>query len=931
MGLRLRTMCLLVLLGLMLPSLSGLVSANHPAEDQSFTTPHSGVDFPVGWEDLTYFTGSGFTAVQRDYRLLYPAMTSGEGADMAGNGPFPHVQFLIDTGESSSSYMNFASRLVQRGFMVAVHDDVLDSTNFPTILRHVTGIQSELEQLNNTSSSSIEGTFGQFDLNHWGIGGHGVGAAAAYGVYPYWLNSTLAGQVQPPRAVFGLGADFADWDDEHWDDLAPEDWIHSPASPSAGLFLTGSADEVFSSSEVEETLSAGSGFGWQLMEVLGADHYQYQESTSILEGFNDGDASISQEEQNEMAAEHINDYLDVTLRGSHEHFRDAFNRPMGPHVVSDSDAYIVENLLESDFLLVQETSISPNGTTIFGPQVTVNFFAEWTMRDGRNYSDLPSGWDLNIECSVSGMGGTEGQFNANGTASCFFPMQDVAPGFHTATIRIFVEGASSTLSFSFTRTDAPLVLVSPPPMIDVEQRSSIHIDAASYAYDPDGQEVFVESAEFSAGSTEDFIFTVDQDQKGIQIYHNVAGEEVNGTEITMVLRAGGEGVVDEANTTAVIRVVPVDDPVSKISDVPMQNLVEDGASVTVNLSQYVSDPEGEVLFGTVGGETDGVYGPIHFSMSNGMLSISPLPDQNGATVMHLLVSDGTTLHVELDVPLYVEPVNDDIIVNESNWEITVAEDESVSVNLSDLAWDVDGDNLFWTIDSSSQSVSVVRSTGQLIITPILDYSGQDALTSINVTDQTMTVNRVLTINVTSLPDAPVLSLQELNLIDSTAGSLQWWVYDADGVIPEQTEVQVNGTPIENLTHSCVYDSTDLTNRCLSMLPLPSSHNGSVEVRVSVFDAEIGANTVAYITVNMSPSANEPVVQVDSEESNLESLIFYILGFSVVAFVILIVLFVVLRDATSSPKSSTEPEAIPEVELGEAAPASVGLLARAKQQ
>jgi len=102
----------------------------------------------------------------------------------------------------------------------------------------------------------------------------------------------------------------------------------------------------------------------------------------------------------------------------------------------------------------------------------------------------------------------------------------------------------------------------------------------------------------------------------------------------------------------------------------------------------------------------------------------------------------------------------------------------------------------------------VRSTGQLIITPILDYSGQDALTSISVTDQSMTVNRVLTINVTPVPDAPVLSLQELNLIDSTAGSLQWWVYDADGVIPEQTEVQVNGTVIENLTHSCVYDSTD---------------------------------------------------------------------------------------------------------------------------
>jgi len=915
----------------LLPSFTGLVSASHPPEDQSFTTPHSGVDFPVGWEDFSYFTGSGSTAIEREYRLLYPAMTSGEGAEMAGNGPFPHVQFLIDSGESLGSYMDFASRLVERGFMVAVHDDVLDSTDFTSILQHTAGVQRSMEQLNNTSSSTISGTFGQFDLNHWGVSGHGVGAAAAYGAYPYWMNSTLHGQVQPPRAVFGIGADFGEWDNEHWDELAPENWIHSPAPPSAGLFLTGSADEVFSSGDVESTLSNGDGLGWQLMEILGADHYQYQDSTSFLEGFNDGDASLTQDQQNSISAEHINDYLDVTLRGSHEHFRDAFNRPLGPHVVSDSDAYIVENLLESNFLLVNETRISPNGTTTFGPQVTVNFFADWTMRDGRNLSDLPTGWDLNIDCIVSGMEATEGQFDANGTAICLFPMQDVAPGFHTATIRIFVEGASTTLDFSFIRTDAPLVVISPAPLIEVEQRSSIHIDAAAYAYDPDGQDVLVQSAEFTGDSIEDFTVTIDQDQKGIQIYHNVDGEEVDGTELTMVLRAGGGGVIDEANTTTLVRVVPVDDPVSKIADVPMQNMIEDGASVSVNLSQFVSDPEGEVLFGTVGGDTEGVYGPVSFSLADGFLTLTPLSDQNGATVMHLLVGDGTTVPVELDVPLYVEPVNDDIIVNESNWDLTVVEDGSLSVNLSDLAWDIDGDNLFWTINSSSQSVSVVRSTGQLIITPKLDYSGIDTLTTINVTDQSMTVVRVLNINVTSSPDAPVLILQELNLIDSTAGSLQWWVFDADGVIPEQNQIQVDGTTIENLTHSCVYDGNDLTNRCLTMLPLPATHNGSVEVRVSVYDVEIGANTVAYITVNMTPSINEPAVVVNSNDSDSESLMFYVLGFSVVAFVILIILFVVLRDASSSSKTSATELASPESQVEETAPASVGLLARAKQQ
>ena len=582
-----------------------------------------------------------------------------------------------------------------------------------------------------------------------------------------------------------------------------------------------------------------------------------------------------------------------------------------------------EKYSQCDSALVLKNEAHPSGY--------LNFFADWTMRDGRNLSDLPTGWDLNIDCIVSGMEATEGQFDANGTAICLFPMQDVAPGFHTATIRIFVEGASTTLDFSFIRTDAPLVVISPAPLIEVEQRSSIHIDAAAYAYDPDGQDVLVQSAEFTGDSIEDFTVTIDQDQKGIQIYHNVDGEEVDGTELTMVLRAGGGGVIDEANTTTLVRVVPVDDPVSKIADVPMQNMIEDGASVSVNLSQFVSDPEGEVLFGTVGGDTEGVYGPVSFSLADGFLTLTPLSDQNGATVMHLLVGDGTTVPVELDVPLYVEPVNDDIIVNESNWDLTVVEDGSLSVNLSDLAWDLDGDNLFWTINSSSQSVSVVRSTGQLIITPKLDYSGIDTLTTINVTDQSMTVVRVLNINVTSSPDAPVLILQELNLIDSTAGSLQWWVFDADGVIPEQNQIQVDGTTIENLTHSCVYDGNDLTNRCLTMLPLPATHNGSVEVRVSVYDVEIGANTVAYITVNMTPSINEPAVVVNSNDSDSESLMFYVLGFSVVAFVILIILFVVLRDASSSSKTSATELASPESQVDETAPASVGLLARAKQQ
>ena len=75
------------------------------------------------------------------------------------------------------------------------------------------------------------------------------------------------------------------------------------------------------------------------------------------------------------------------------------------------------------------------------------------------------------------------------------------------------------------------------------------------------------------------------------VYHSVNEEQLDGTEINLTLRAGGSGIIDEASVNTSIRVIPIDDPVVKITDVPMQNLVEDGLPVLVDLYQYVSDPE----------------------------------------------------------------------------------------------------------------------------------------------------------------------------------------------------------------------------------------------------------------------------------------------------------------------------------------------------
>ena len=100
---------------------------------------------------------------------------------MAGNGPFPHIQFFVDSGEDSTSYMDLVSRLAQESILLQC-DESFDSADFDEILSATVAVHKSLQQLNNSSSSSISGTFGQFDLNHWGLGGHGIGAAAACNV-----------------------------------------------------------------------------------------------------------------------------------------------------------------------------------------------------------------------------------------------------------------------------------------------------------------------------------------------------------------------------------------------------------------------------------------------------------------------------------------------------------------------------------------------------------------------------------------------------------------------------------------------------------------------------------------------------------------------------------------------------------------------------
>ncbi len=907
------------------------VLAEHPDEDISFTEPHTGVDFPVGWLDTVQCLEGTVQDDGQDciaLRVIYPAMEDGEGANMAGNGPFTFVQMFGDDGEEETDYMNFDSGLSERGYIVVMHVGVDTATDADQMLTNLEiGYALMLEM--NGSNDQVTGSFGQIDLEHWGLGGHGHGAAAAFGVLPYWGERSQLEGAHPPRALFGLGVDFSSWSgDQTGSDFVPPGWSADVAKPSTAFFITGTLDDIAPITDAIPYLNASDQLGWQSMQLLGANHYQYQDSTSFTEGFRDQDASISQAEQIQFSLDHIVPYLDVTVRGDHDSFRTAFNRPDSVNTPSDPNAYIDENLAGSQLLTEVSQTFAPTNTTVFSTQETVNWRVNWTLRDGTPPANISSSWTTEIECNIIGMPSSVGSLTVTSEAECLYPMADVAPGPHVMQMQIRVEGAPMTLQQAFTRTDAPLVFTSPVPFIDVEQRSSVEVEAAVFASDPDGQDVIFIEAELNGGAIGNFSTSISSTGATLTVYHTAPGEYVDGADVRLKIRATGDGVTDEGEVEAMIRVVPVDDPVVVTGTVPSQTLVEDGDSKTIVLGNYVDDPEGEVLIATVLGETQGTSGPVAFTITEGVLTITPLANMNGASILHLLVGDGVNPAVELDVPLYIEPINDPLIVNTSFWNVEVDEDASVALNLSDMAWDLDGDVLFWTIDDGSINVNVVRAASQIIVSGEVDYAGFDTNVYLNVSDGQNTHSAIMNITVVNQPDAPVVTIKELTPVDDRSGGLMWWVYDPDGSVPSEANISVNGSMLPNLSHSCSFDGLTSTNRCLTFLEYPAEANGTVQIRVAVMDGDLGTESASYLTVNLSNAVTDlpPQTNIDLADGALPLTTVGLIGGIVVVLILLAVFVIRRQDSTPMAQLTDEEPAEQTMESS-----SGGLLARANSK
>lgn len=294
----------------MLASLVFTVSAEPREESPNYIAPVSADRFEAGWMDSTY---SNTQNQPIDIRFYYPSGTSGANKPIdCAWAPYPWVAFHADSGEDYDAYSWLGNGLAKSGyFVVIIGEERGGDEEYRAITDHVQ-LTELIGYINLTGDQSRgpAGAQGCIDMDHWGISGHGRGAGLAMVVSSYWGAVFPTGQYQPPRALFGVGIDT--------DDIGTTVQASGLANPGHALFLTGTVDTVAPIDEHAEPLLQQWNGGWQLLEVVGANHVQYEDDQSFLDNLFDGDATITAEEQQQHAVNKIKPYLDLTLKGDDE-------------------------------------------------------------------------------------------------------------------------------------------------------------------------------------------------------------------------------------------------------------------------------------------------------------------------------------------------------------------------------------------------------------------------------------------------------------------------------------------------------------------------------------------------------------------------------------------------------------------------------------
>ena len=308
-----------------------------------------------------------------------------------------------------------------------------------------------------------------------------------------------------------------------------------------------------------------------------------------------------------------------------------------------------------------------------------------------------------------------------------------------------------------------------------------------------------------------------------------------------------DGTTNGNLATVTINITPVYDPPIAVND--STNTLED-TSVTIKVLANDYNPDGLPL--TITG-TSTTNGTAVISGTNIVFTAST--NFNGTVVLHLIVSDGTSLHRQL-VTVTVTPVNDVPFANDDS--TNTLEDVSVTIRVLANDSDVEGTPLTITSTSTTNGTAVISGTN-IVFTPSTNFNGT-VVFSYTVSDGTNSDTGNVTVTVTPVNDVPVANNDTYTTLEDVRLTVA-----APGVLANDWDPDSAMTTllISNVTKGTLSLNT---NGGFTYTP-NTNYNGSDSFTYRPTDGLLTGN-VATVTINITP-VNDTPFAVDDATNTLE--------------------------------------------------------------
>ena len=852
---------------LLLSSLSGITSA---ADD--FSDSHEVDSFPVGWQNIVWSGEENRTHWAQIYYPSneYPSNESGLGQPIDNaSGPFPLLIWIGDEGESSDQYDWLGKTVATSGYIIIVLPPDWNSDDTLAQCSSILGLWHRIQY--NNQNGSLGGDPANmrdaFNLNHWGIGGHGLGAKQAAlcqlmmtGAWEEFLSNP------PPTALIALGLENANTN-------VPEANLGPSPDPGMGLYLTGTLDNLAKADTNIDIWLANHAIPWHYMSVIGGNHVQYQDENGFWEGFNDGNAQISREQQQDHAIEHIIPYLDLMLKGDHTQWLNATNREVNWESPSDSNAYIYEDFTGARFMPMVSNSSDVNEMEgLSGRVVSAN--TRLTHRDG----GLPIGttvlctileggdwWDP-MDFATYGINST-GTFTGsvdNGTASatdCEVSTEGVPPGNRSLIIEVDWYGMPSFLELGFFRENREPTLISPAPVIEVPQHGSASIPYSDFAIDPDGTTLIVEMAPHLPSTHQMYCYL---DANTIVCEHT--GEaEWTGTEILNLTIFDRYDIEFSTELNLSATVLPVDDSVVQISAIPSVEMDEDSAQQAVTITSHFEDPEG-VNATIINASTPG---GLNLTWTQDNLAIQPHLNWHGSTTVEVWVGDETSAPIAATFTVNVASIPDEPRLNLTR--VSLIEDTPFEIPLSELGWDEDGEPVEFEIEGSHPHLTVTILSNVLRIVPASDWSGLSVGWNLTATSADGNSTVPIEFEVSEVNDAIQLTWGALETDDDAVFIVA--IHDPDDGTPWTVRTRWDGLAWSEFEADCSASNPNVESphdwECIVSNNMSELLPGAHRLQVQVYEngdwteEKIYYHTVPVPSPDSSEGDNTPIIIVDS--------------------------------------------------------------------